>query len=271
MSFRRRAFTLLELLVIVAILGTMVTLGVVSVASGQGAVRVKSATRDVFAAVRRARSTALVTQQPVVVEYSTAVEDEQSVIRIKVTSVQMMDSGVDLSRVRTLTGEPLASAPEPVPVQRAEGAPEASGAGNNAQGDTLEEYLFAEVASDTVKGMRIKVVKGEELEGEVPVRRSRASVFSNVDYLLGKYEANRKKTEAEAETKEKDDSFSSDSASSSGPEPTEPVSVVWAENGRVDPHRIWVYAEGKNPEDGLCINIDRFGAAKVISETGDED
>ena len=51
----------------------------------------------------------------------------------------------------------------------------------------------------------------------------------------------------------------------------EPVDVVWEANGRVEPHRVWVYADGKRPEDGLCIKIDRFGAAKVISGDGREE
>ena len=52
-------------------------------------------------------------------------------------------------------------------------------------------------------------------------------------------------------------------------EDQEPVSLVWEANGRCDPHRVLVYLDGKNPESGLCINIDRFGAAKVVSDERD--
>ena len=48
------------------------------------------------------------------------------------------------------------------------------------------------------------------------------------------------------------------------------VSVVWEVNGRCEPHRVYVYPAGKSPESGLCIKIDRFGAAKVLS-FGEED
>ena len=48
-------------------------------------------------------------------------------------------------------------------------------------------------------------------------------------------------------------------------EDQEPVSLVWEANGRCDPHRVWVYLDGKKPESGLCIKVDRFGAAKILS------
>ena len=50
---------MIELLVICAILATMVSIGVGSILSGQGTARVKGATRDVYAAIRHARSVAL--------------------------------------------------------------------------------------------------------------------------------------------------------------------------------------------------------------------
>ena len=52
----------------------------------------------------------------------------------------------------------------------------------------------------------------------------------------------------------------------------ETVSVVWETNGAVEPHRIWIYPDGKKPEDGLMLNVDQFGAIKVLGGDGsDED
>ena len=48
----------------------------------------------------------------------------------------------------------------------------------------------------------------------------------------------------------------------------EMVSVVWETNGAVEPHRIWIYPDGKKPEDGLQLNIDSFGAVKVLDGDG---
>lgn len=257
----KRAFTLIELLVIIAIMGLMVTVGIVSVRSGQGAARVKGATRDIFAAIRHARSTALVTQQPAVVRYATEEVDGEVVAKVEITSAKLMSAGVDRSKVRTVTGAPLKSAEE-------ERQPETAGGEGEKQGETLEDVLFAPIDVNIVKGMRIKVIVGdgelETVEGEV--QKSKISVFSNVDYLLGRFKESKKT----AETEKKAEPAPVDTGKAVA-EDQEPVDVVWEANGRVEPHRVWVYADGKRPEDGLCIKIDRFGAAKVISGDGRED
>ena len=50
----------------------------------------------------------------------------------------------------------------------------------------------------------------------------------------------------------------------------EAVSVVWETNGAVEPHKIWIYPDGKKPEDGLQLNIDSFGAVQVLDGDGRE-
>ena len=281
----RRAFTLVELLVIVAIVCAMAGVGVVSVRGGQAAARVKGATRDVFAAIRQARSQALVSQQPVVVTYSTEESDGEPMAKVAVTGAKLFSSGVDRAKVRTVTGEPLkearvsasdaaaaraaarAQAQEARTRRRtADAAVEAEPAAAEAAGDgsLVEDVLFAPIKDEVVRGMRLKVVMDgdEAAAGAAGVRKSRVSVFSNVDYLLGKFqEAGKKTTEAASGAE-------SGAAGAKGVERQEPVSVVWETNGRVDPHRVFVYADGQRPEDGLSIRIDRFGAAKVLSGDG---
>ena len=51
----------------------------------------------------------------------------------------------------------------------------------------------------------------------------------------------------------------------------ETVSVVWETNGAVEPHKIWIYPDGKKPEDGLQLNIDSFGGVKVLDGDGREE
>ena len=266
-------FTLLELLVIVGIMGLMVTAGIVSVRTGQGAARVRGATRDVFAAIRQARSTALVTQQPAIVTYSNSSEDGENVAKVEITSARLMTAGVDLSAVRTITGRPLKG------YERQDRGEKAArpAAGDEAQeqkeeGQTLEDILFAPIATDVVRGMRIKVVMGEDGLGEEDMaQKPKASVFSNVDFLLGLYEKEKgggKKQDGEAKEAQSDGKPDDKSAED---EMQKPVSVVWETNGRVEPHMVWVYADGRRPEDGLAIKIDRFGAAKVISGDGREE
>ncbi len=296
----RRGFTLIELLVIVAIICAMMGVGVMSIRGGQAAARVKGATRDVFAAIRQARSQALVSQQPVIITYSTVDVDGEVAVKVETTGAKLFSSGVDRSKIRTVTGEPLkearvtaseaaaarATARAKSQAARAKlrsGGSAAKAAGDAAadasaasgakeEGSIVEDVLFAPIHADVVKGMRIKVVKGEDEAAAATAegRKPRVSVFSNVDYLLEKF--NRKTAAGDAasgaasKTSAKKDSKLAKANDDQGP-----VSVVWETNGRVDPHQVWVYADGQRPEDGLSIRIDRFGAAKVLSGDGRED
>jgi len=251
----RRGFTLIELVVIIAIMGAMVTVGVVSFTAGRGAVRVKGATRDIFAAIRQARSVALVTQQPAIITYSVEEVDGETVARVVLTSAKLFSAPVDRSKIRTLRGDPLP------------GIKDADSAATNAvDGSSLVgDVLFAPIDDEVVKGMRLKVSMGDALEQmEGATRQSKISVFSTADYLLSRYKAKTTASAKAAEAKE-------DAKGAGGLDDQEPVSVVWETNGRVEPHRVWVYADGQRPEDGLSIRIDRFGAAKVLTGDGREE
>ena len=91
---------------------------------------------------------------------------------------------------------------------------------------------------------------------------NKISDFSNVDYLLGKY----KEQKQQEKKKPEEETSSTSSASSPSQETQEPVRIVWEANGRCDPHRVWVYLDGSTPDKGLCIKVDHFGAAKVVSD-----
>ena len=276
----RRAFTLIELLVIVAIMGTMVAVATISVRSGQDAARVKGATRDMMAAIRHARSMALVMMQPTVITYSTKRIDDEICANVEVEGVKMLSSSSS-ETVETLSGEVVMrdgssveehEAAVKAAAREAEKAKAAGGGedviADEGAGETMEEILFAPIANEVVRGVRIKVTMGDELirtEEAEKKSANKISVFSNVDYLLGKYKEKKSEEKAAAEAQAE----SSDVTSSSLDEDQEPVSLVWEANGRCDPHRVWIYLDGKKPESGLCIKVDRFGAAKVLS--GEED
>lgn len=257
----RRGFTLIELLAVVAIIGVMVASAVASVRTGQGVARVRASARDVFAVIRHARSVALVSQQPAIITYSTERVDDDVAIKIDVHSAKLMSSS-GVTKATTLEGETVTvgGGEEPSGEEAGDGQ---IGSG----GETIEEILFAPISTDVVRGMRIKVLKeGEELEQIEEARaKPKISVFSNVDYLIGRYKdakaAEKKKAE---ETEKKGDAPATPAA-----EDQEPVSFVWEVNGRTEPHRLWIYADGKNPEDGISIKIDRFGAAKVLTAEDD--
>lgn len=267
MRMRFRGFTLIELLVIIAIIGVMAGVGVASVRAGQGAARVKGATRDVFAAIRHARSQALVSQQPVVVTYSVETDEGEPVATVKMDGVKLFASEVDRSKIQKITGGYL-------PPREGEAAENAEA--KEAGGSVVADLLITPINTEVVRGMRLKVVKGEELE-QTAAAKPRVSVFSNVDYLLKRYqEASAQKASEDAAKKAATTAAAGDSAAAkdgdgAGTEEAQaPVSIVFDATGRVDPHQVWVYADGQRPEDGLSIRIDRFGGAKVLSGDGRE-
>jgi len=258
-----RAFTLLEILTVVAIISIMVTASVVSVRQGQGAARIRGATRDIFATIRHARSMALVSQQPSIITYSTEHDGDDVVAKIDITTAKMFnDNAVKVAetlfegdRVNLVDDEPVAEDLHKAYTVNGEDPTVQS----DFKGQTVEDVLFAPISTDVVRGIRIKVTKeGETLDGYEETRtKPKISVFSNVDYLLGRF--NQKKSEEAAKKAEAEES-----KAPSGIEDQEPVSIVWEANGRTEPHRVWIFADGTDPEKGLSIKIDRFGGAKVI-------
>ena len=281
----RRAFTLIELLVICAILATMVSIGVGSILSGQGTARVKGATRDVYAAIRHARSVALVTGQRVLVNYSNETVDDEICVKIEVVAAKIMNADANRPQPTPYWVEDYKELPqkpksqgggqyELVHIRKSgEGAGEAGE--TSGGGETLEEILFSPMDASVIKGMRILVKKGDDaLADETDVQaRSRISVFSNVDYLQNRYKEAKKDAESKSQEGGGKDSASPPERGSSGSvnDMDEEVSVVWETNGAVEPHRIWIYPDGKKPEDGLQLNIDSFGAVKVLDGNGREE
>ena len=285
----RRAFTLIELLVICAILATMVTIGVGTIRSGQGSARVKGATRDIYAAIRHARSVALVTGQRVLVTYSNETEDDEPVAKVDVVSAKIMNTASDdvvvqpyyVMDYKDLPQKPAARQEkyELVHIRRAETKDASSGDGGSgdgkdgAGGETLEEVLFSPMSTSVVKGMKLKAVKGEEaVADETDVQRShRISMSSNVDWLLKLYKGAKAESEASKKEEAASSALQGKGDDSSIDDMQEPVSVTWETNGAVEPHKVWIYAAGQKPEQGLLLNIDRFGAVKVLNGDGREE
>ena len=239
---------------IIVIVATMVTVSVLSVRSGQLAARTKGAARDIFAAIRHARSTALLTQQPAIITYATERVDDEVCAKITVTGAKLMREG-GAQQATTLGGKTVTIGGEAQPGEGDEGAMTSVG-----------DILFSPISEDVVKGMRIKVLKdGEELEESAGEgAKNKISVFSNVDYLLGRYAEKRQADEAEKPETSPDEQAGTDD------EAQAPTSIVWEVNGRTEPHRVYVYQDGSKPEKGLCIKIDRFGGAKVTSGSEDD-
>ena len=114
----RRAFTLIEVLIVVAIMAMMVSVAAVSVRSGQDAARVKGAARDLMAAIRQARSMALVMMQPTVITYSTKRIDGEICAQVSVEGAKLL-SASSSDTVETLSGEIVRRDGSPVDGQAA--------------------------------------------------------------------------------------------------------------------------------------------------------
>lgn len=277
----RRAFTLIEILTVVAIIGIMVTASVVSVRSGQGAARVKSATRDIFATIRHARSVALITQQPSVITYSTATEDGEVCAKVEIVTAKIIDDHA-VKEATTLAGDVVQIGGGDAAESEAESAATRKGRGKTAEkesegksddegGQSVSDILFAPISSEVVKGLRLKVTKGDErLAGEEisdDQCKSMISAWGTASGIIESYKKTQEKLAAEKAAKEEQEA---EAAGESAASDQEPVSIVWEVNGRTEPHRVWIYRDGSTPENGLCIKVDRFGAAKVIG-LGEDD
>ena len=268
-------------MVVVAIIGLVLTMGISSISAGKRAARVKGAARDVHAAVRHARSVALVTGQRVLVNFSNVTVDDEVMAKVEVVSAKIISSDADRPEPQPYYVMEYKELPQKAKAQAGEkyelvhvrkpGEDEGVKAEPSGDGETIEEYLFSPMSEDAVSGMRILVKKGdEELSEETDVQaRSRISVFSNVDYLQDRYKEAKKEAKAKDEGEESGGGAASPSGSVNDMDGT--VSVVWETNGAVEPHRIWIYPDGKKPEDGLMLNIDSFGAVKVLDGDGREE
>lgn len=243
----RRAFTLIELLTVVAIIGAMVAVGVVSLGQSRGSTRVFAAVRDMMAMIRRARSVALVTQKPAVIIYSNATVGDEPTIKVEIKGEKLFSSSEPQREVRTLSGELVP-------------APELDGSGEG--GETIEDVLSPESLSEEVgRGLRVKVLVGDEdLPSATEERaRSRISIYSTVDNVSRTLEVEETATKAPEAPAADDEGADA------------PVKAAFAANGTVDPaHRIWIYQDGSTPDKGYCIEVDRFGEPRCRELEGGE-
>ncbi|MBO5643184.1 MAG: type II secretion system protein [Kiritimatiellae bacterium] len=270
---KRSGFTLVELLVIIGIIATMVTVAVVSIRQGQGAARQRGAARDVFAVIRHARSVALVSEEPSIITFSSSYKDSSVVSKIEIVASKKL-SGSQNDTVQTIYGAyvRLNKPEEEKEIEKESNYDDFEDIGEEmvaeeSKGLSVEDYLFETVSEDVLTDVRILVEMtgdGSDLVDDRGMKRSNISAFSNVDYLLGKYQ--QAKDEAQDSTEE--DLFGSefDDPLDTQEEPLpEPVKIVWQANGMCDPHRIWVYLDGAEKESGLVINVDMFGGVKVLT------
>jgi len=242
-------FTLVELLVVVAIIAIMLSTAALSVGSGTTAVRMKNAVRSVWQLSGYARTMALLRQHAVVVTYSEVWEGDRFVkskIEVKAGSEMSTPAAEQSSTVARSIFDPEAEAPA------LEEETDEDSADSVVQ-EGMEEKAFE------FPDVRLKVeLRGEE--GDYQNEKKKAvSAFSNVDYLLGR---NKQKQDSKDEKAGGKGSGASDDEEESKQETREPVSIVFETNGRCEPHRILVWKDGKDEDTATVLEVDRFGAMK---------
>ena len=238
---RRRGFTLVELLVIVAIIGAMLAGAVASVGAGMRSARAKSATRRVLQLSRQARTMALLRQQPAVITYSESWDGNDFVgSKIKVES-KAEQSGHNGMPVQSLSGY------------------ETYGGDDDEGGDDSDlKKAMETIEDDSLVGIHVKVEMLDQDGSAYGEKKRSISVFSNVDYLLKNARAsNSEDKQQEEERKDEADDDKTDASAN------EPVSIVYETNGRCAPHRITVYKDGQDESSGLTMEVDRFGKVTV--------
>ena len=246
----RHGFTLVELLVVVAIIAVMLSTAALSVGSGTASVRMKNAVRSVWQLSGYARTMALLRQHAVVITYSEVWEGDtfvKSQIEVKAGSEVSTPSEELSSTVARSIFDPEAEIPA-----LEEETDEDSAESVVKEGLEARAYEFNDV--------HVKVeLLGEEGTYQTGKKKT-ISVFSNVDYLLG-----RGKTDDE-EGKSSSSGGTRFRASDDEDEPKhemrEPVSIVFETNGRCEPHRILVWKDGKDEDTATVLEVDRFGTIK---------
>ncbi len=238
----RRAFTLIELLLVVAIMSTMVTVGVVGLRASRGATKKFAAARDVMAMVRRARSMALVTQKSVVLSYSNATRDGESCAHVEIQAAKLFSPKGASRRVETLSGDVVREAD--------------ADSSSDSAGETMEDVLSPQsIPDELMKGLKIKVADTTSALSlpENETRHSKVSIFSTADNVSRTLQAETTAAKEDGEKKTAEEASDA------------PFRVVFSANGMVSPpHRIWVYRDGSSPDDGAVLNVDSFG--EVVCE-----
>jgi hypothetical protein len=239
---------LIELLLVVAILSTMVTVGIAGFNASRTSISTFAAARDVMSIVRRARSVALVTQRSVVVEYSIDRIDDEVCAKVEIHSEKLFKNKSAAVEIRNLDGEVVSDGEE---------AP--SGDANSQEGETLADVLSPKgISADVARGLRIRASanKLENFFSPDEVKQSKISIYSTADSVKRSYAPSEQSTAAPST------SSTASGAEESGEDESadDPFEAVFAANGTVDPpHRIWIYPDGSTPDKGLCITVDRFG------------
>ena len=259
----KKGFTLVEIIIVLAIMAIILGSAVMSVGTGMKSARLRDAARTVQLYTRHAKAVALLKQRPVVLQFEEVCENGQ-----------FLKSRVSL----TFSGDATGSGEQGIGVGH-NGSGSSDGLTRTLSGLVVGADVTAEgflaPSDDTDEAPDPLMAEPREFEGiriqaklkEEEVARSRISVFSNADTLLKRKAeadaAKREQEQARAERlgkvadKKADDK--EDEAFKEEEEKESSFSVVYEANGRCDPFLVNIFKDGTDERDGLTVSIGRFG------------
>ena len=251
----KSGFTLIEILVALVIVGILVGTAAVSLGAGVKSAQMADATRAVQQYAGHARAIALLKQRPVVLTIEEFVEDGVFV-KSRISVSYSKDASSEGEGISHGAGFGAAGSGQGGVVTLA-GVPVDEEDAGGAEVEDVNDPLSPEPRD--FEGVHIR----GELKGDLAQKRSRISVYSNVDTLR------RQNREQQAKAKLEESGVAADGTDSAAEEQTtdSSFSIVYEPNGRCDPFLVKIWKDGTDEEKAVTLEVGRFG--RVVEDEDD--
>ena len=251
----KSGFTLIEILVALVIVGILVGTAAVSLGAGVKSAQMADATRAVQQYAGHARAIALLKQRPVVLTIEEFVEDGVFV-KSRISVSYSKDASSEGEGISHGAGFGPAGSGQGGVVTLA-GVPVDEEDAGGAEVEDVNDPLSPEPRD--FAGVHIR----GELKGDLAQKRSRISVYSNVDTLR------RQNREQQAKAKLEESGVAADGTDSAAEEQTtdSSFSIVYEPNGRCDPFLVKIWKDGTDEEKAVTLEVGRFG--RVVEDEDD--
>ncbi len=268
---RKTGFTLIEILIVVAIIGLMLTVAVATVSSGRDAAHARTAARGVAQMSHYANALAILRQRPAVMSFSG-----------NTITVQLSGEGVDTSEVgqpalpiyQEVNGEvvqPLVVEEEVTPGSSREGgSPPAKPSGIIFAVNPIDpDELAKEDYTRSFEGVLFRVELVDD-GGKLLDEQDATQARSEADAMVAK----RAAAAAKSKTADENGAETADDAAEK-PEvrPENEGRVVYETNGNCAPYRVIIFAATDDNQEGeelMTVHVSRSGKV-TIGDEEDED